>query len=282
MSFFNALKGMSLMEILTQFVLPYGIKIVLAIVIYVLGRKFVNWLSKIVVKASFRASKDQILADFLGTIFGFVGFLLVVMFSLSQVGVDTTSFVAILGAAGLAVGLSLQDSLANFASGIIMLVFKPFRKDDFIEAAGVMGSVEEMGILLLRLKTADNKSVLVPNSNVFSSSIINYSRHDTRRIDLELDISYESSIKKAKEVVEACFKQERRLLSDMGFTIVLGEMAESSIRLYARCWVKTYDFWSVKWSLLENIKEAFDQEGIEIPYNKLDLNVINKPVVDTE
>ncbi|MDB1145241.1 MAG: mechanosensitive ion channel, partial [Alcaligenaceae bacterium] len=127
MSFFNSLKGMSLMEILTQFVLPYGIKIVLAIAIYVVGRKLVNWLSRLIVKASFRASKDQILADFLGTIFGFVGFLLVVMLSLSQVGVDTTSFVAILGAAGLAVGLSLQDSLANFASGIIMLVFKPFR-----------------------------------------------------------------------------------------------------------------------------------------------------------
>ena len=193
---------MSWEGVLHEWVIPYGTKFLLAIAIFIIGKFLARAISKLLGKAALASTKDEMIQSFVSSISYFLLLLMVVIASLSQLGINTSSLVALIGAAGLAVGLSLQNSLQNFAAGVMLLIFKPFRKGDQIETGGMIGTVEQMGILVLELRTADNKTVLIPNSTVFSGNIVNYSINPTRRLNFLFDISYDSDLRQAKQIIE--------------------------------------------------------------------------------
>lgn len=259
--------------LLNEWLIPYGGKILLALAIYIIGKQLAKWLSHLVGKAAYRSSKDEMLQSFVKSIAYFLFLLVVIIAALSQLGINTSSLVALIGAAGLAIGLALQNSLQNFAAGVMILLFKPFRKGHYIEANGVAGTVEQMGILMLELRTPDNKTILVPNGKVFADSITNYSVNETRRVDFIFDIAYDSDVTEAKLIIKNCMAAETRILLEPEPLIGVGSLAASSVQLFVRPWVKTSDYWGVHYDLTESVKLAFDEAGIEIPYNKLDLNL---------
>lgn len=259
--------------VLNQWVIPYSAKILLAIVIFIVGRIFARLLSKIVFKFVERSSEDEMLAHFVRSITYFTLLLVVIIAALSQLGVNTTSLVALIGAAGLAVGLALQNSLSNFAAGVMILIFKPFRKGHFIEAGGISGVVEKMGILVLELRTGDNKTVLVPNGKVFGDSITNYSVNETRRVDFIFEISYDDDITEAKRIIKECLDNDARVLKDPAPTIAVGALGASSVQIFTRPWVATSDYWGVHFAVTESVKIAFDKAGISIPFNQLDVHL---------
>lgn len=265
--------SMNFQDILEQWIIPYGTKILLAVAIYIFGKLLARILSNLLGKIVLTSSKDEMLQSFVSSISYFLFLLIVVIASLSQLGINTSSLVALIGAAGLAVGLALQNSLQNFAAGVMILIFKPFKKGDFIEAGGTSGKVEQMGLLMLELRTGDNKTILVPNGKVFADSITNYSRNETRRIDLILDISYESDIEKAKAVVAQVLANEANVLKNPEPVIGVGNLAASSVQLFVRPWVQTSNYFSTQIALLEKIKIEFDNVGISIPYNQLDIHL---------
>lgn len=255
--------------------IPYVTNFILALIIFFVGKYIANVIENLVTRLVGRSSKDDILSSFVGSIVKFAVLLFVAIAALSQLGINTSSLVALVGAAGLAVGLSLQNSLQNFAAGVMILIFKPFKKDQTIEAAGVSGVVQRMGILMLEMRTPDNRQILIPNGKVMSDNIINYDNNPTRRVDLVLDISYNADIKTAKRIIQECFDEDPRILKTPAPTIVVGNWAASSIQIWARPWTKTADAWPVRWDLLEKIKYAFDENGIEIPFNQMDIRICN-------
>lgn len=264
---------MNMDTLLNDWIIPYGTKALLAIVIFVVGKWLARGISKLLGKAALASTKDEMLQGFVRSISYFLLLLIVVIASLSQLGINTSSLVALIGAAGLAIGLSLQNSLQNFAAGVMLLIFKPFRKGDLIETAGMTGVVEEMGLLVLELRTGDNKTVLIPNGKVFSDSIVNYSDNDIRRIDFTFDISYESNIKDAKEIVAAILANTPLVLKDPLPIIAVGALAANSVQLVVRPWVRTADYWTVYWGITESVKLEFDRAGIAIPYNQMDIHI---------
>ncbi|MBE2894222.1 mechanosensitive ion channel family protein [Spirabiliibacterium falconis] len=278
----SSVQGLDLHTVIYDWLIPYGSKIILAIVIYWVGKRLARLFSTILGKAVARSSGDEMLQSFVRSISYFALLLMVVIAALSQIGINTTSLVALIGAAGLAIGLSLQNSLQNFAAGVMILIFKPFRKGDYIEAGGVAGSVEQIGLLVLELRTADNKTVLVPNGKVFGDSITNYSINETRRIDFIFDIAYEADIRKAKEVIALCLEEEPRVLRHPEPLIAVGALESSSVQLFVRPWVKTADFFAVQFALTERVKLEFDRAGIEIPYNQLDIRFPEKELAKLE
>lgn len=257
---------------LNDWIIPYGSKFLLAVAIYYGGKWLARLLSRLLGKMVLISTKDEMLQSFVTSISYFLFLLIVIIAALSQLGVNTSSLVALIGAAGLAVGLALQGSLQNFASGVMLLIFKPFKKGDFIEVDGVAGKVEQMGLLLLELRTNDNKSILLPNNSVFGGKIVNYSRNETRRIDLIFDIAYESDIAQAKAIVAEVLQNEPRVLKDPEPVIAVGSLAASSVQIFARPWVQTSDYAATNFALIEQVKIAFDQAGISIPYNQMDLH----------
>ncbi|MGY0400253.1 MAG: mechanosensitive ion channel family protein [Ostreibacterium sp.] len=269
-------QNMDANALLNNWIIPYGTKLLIAIAIYIVGRMLARIISKLIGKAVYRSSKDEMLQSFVVSISYFLFFLVVIIAALSQLGINTSSLVALIGAAGLAIGLALQNSLQNFAAGVMILLFKPFRKGHYIEAGGIAGSVENIGILVLELRTPDNKTVLVPNGQIFSNSITNYSVNENRRIDFIFDIAYDADIAKAKAIVEKCLNDEPRILKDPEHTIAVGSLAASSVQLFVRPWVYTNDYWGVHFDLTEKIKLAFDEAGIEIPYNQIDVRFPNQ------
>lgn len=245
----------------------------IAIAIFVIGRYLARAISTLIGKAVLASSKDEMLQGFVRSIAYFLFLLITVIASLSQLGINTSSLVALIGAAGLAIGLALQNSLQNFAAGVMLLIFKPFNKGDFIEAGGKSGKVEQMGILMLELRTVDNKTVLIPNGKVFADSITNYSRNETRRIDFIFDISYESDIEKAKEIIAQILFEDENVLHYPEPTIAVGNLAASSVQLFVRPWVQTNNYSTTQFAILEKVKIGFDKAGISIPYNQLDLHL---------
>jgi small conductance mechanosensitive channel len=187
--------------------------------------------------------------------------------------VETTSFIAILGAAGLAVGFALQGSLSNFAAGVMLIIFRPFKSGDFIEAGGTIGVVEAIQIFNTVLRTPDNKMVIVPNSNITGGNITNYSAKEDRRIDMVFGIGYDDDLKKAKEILERLISEDSRILKDPAPTVAVSELADSSVNFVVRPWVKTSDYWAVYWDFTEKVKLTFDAEGISIPYPQQDVHM---------
>ncbi len=262
-------------DLINTYLVPWGIRIVAALAVFIIGR----WIIKMVVAFAGRmmrkAQVDEMLSTFAGNILYTVLLVVVVIAALDQLGIQTTSLLAVFGAAGLAIGLALKDSLANFSSGVMLIIFRPFKVDDFIEAAGIAGVVEEVRIFSTILRTGDNREITIPNSQIYSAPIINVSARSTRRIDLVFGIGYEDDLRKAKQLIEAAFAADDRILDDPAPGIAVGELADSSVNINARPWVKTADYWAVRSDLLENIKLSFDSNGISIPYPQQDVHMHN-------
>ena len=262
---------------IVEIAIGYSISFVFALLIFFIGK----WISKSVVKILGKALRkvggvDETLVKFLENIVYYALLTVVIIAALNKLGIATTSFLAILGAAGLAVGLALKDSLGNFASGVMIIIFKPFRVGDFVTAGGVTGSVSEVGIFNSVFVTGDNQRIVVPNSSITSGSITNVNAFDTRRVDLVVGISYDDDIKKAKDLITNLLTSHEKILVDKGITVAVSELADSSVNFVVRAWVNTPDYWEVRFFLMENIKLVFDKEGITIPYPQQDVHHYNK------
>lgn len=261
------------MEGLADMITYYLIRIAIAVVIFYVGRMIAKWLSGVTEKMMRKKDVDVALQHFVSALVYYAILVFSVIAALGQLGIQTASFVAVIGAAGLAVGLALQGSLSNFAAGVLILIFKPFKVGDFIEAAGESGAVEKIMIFTTELRTPDNKTVIIPNSAVTGGSITNYSANDTRRVDLVMGISYSDDIDKAKSVLDEVVKADERVLADPAPTIAVVELADSSVNFVVRPWVKTSDYWGVYFGLTEAVKKRFDAEGISIPFPQQDVHL---------
>ena len=219
---------------------------------------------------------DETLSRFLSSLIYMVLMVFVVLTALSALGVNTTNFLAILGAAGLAIGLALKDSLSNFSAGVMLVFFRPFRTGDFIEAAGVSGSVQSIKIFNTVLKTGDNRIITVPNALIYADTITNFSAEATRRIDLVIGIGYDDDIARAKALIQGVLSQDERVLEQPAPAMLLVELGESSVDIAVRPWVKSADYWVARSDLLENIKRALDNAGLSIPYPQRDLHIVNE------
>ncbi len=252
---------------------PAGIRLALAGAVFILGRWLARSLMNLAERMMNRTGLDEMLNRFLSNLLYSLLLAAVAIAALNQLGVDTTSLLAILGAAGLAVGLALKDSLSSFASGAMLILFRPFRTGDFIEAAGVSGTVEAIRIYNTVIRTGDNREILIPNSQIYGGTIINHSARETRRIDLVISIGYQDDLKKAREILETILSEEERILSDPPPSVSLGELADSSVNFNVRPWVKREDYWPVRARVLEQIKLAFDEQGISIPYPQQEVHL---------
>ena len=256
-----------------ELIVNYGTQIFMALVIFIIGKWIVRLVANGLRKAMDKKEVDPTISKFVGSIVYTTLLAFIIIAALGQLGIQTASFVAIIGAAGLAVGFALQGSLSNFASGVLLILFRPIRTGDFVEAAGEAGVVEEVGIFSTIMKTGDNKTIIIPNSNVMSGNITNYSLKPTRRIDMVIGIGYDDDIKKAKAVLLEIMAKEKRVLKDPEVTIAVAELADSSINFVVRPWVKSDDYWPTKFDLLETIKLRFDEESIGIPYPQMDIHL---------
>ena len=257
---------------INTYAIPWGINIAMALIIFVIGRMVVGIIISMFGKLMSKSKYDDMLVDFLKSILNAVLMLFVIVASLDELGVDTTSLVAILGAAGLAIGLSLQDSLKNFAAGVMLLVFKPFRAGDYIEAAGVAGTVKKIGIFTSSMNTPDNKGIIVPNGKIYGDNIINYSAMTTRRVDMTFGIGYDDDLLKAKTVLEQMVKEDERILEEPAPVVAVSSLGDSSVNFTVRPWVKKEDYFAVLWAFTENVKLRFDKEGISIPFPQMDVH----------
>jgi len=256
-----------------QYIIPWAINITFAIAILAIGRAVVKGLMGVVKRLLIRAHFDEILVNFLCAIGQAVLLLFVIIASLEQLGVNTTSLIALLGAAGLAVGLALQNSLANFSAGVMLIMFRPFKAGDYVEAGGTAGVVETISIFATTFRTPDNREVIVPNGAIYGGNIINYSARETRRIDMVFGIGYDDDLQLAKQVLEQIIGSEERILPEPAPIIAVGELADSSVNFYVRPWVNTADYWAVYFDLTEKVKLTFDERGISIPYPQMDVHL---------
>lgn len=254
------------------YVIPWAINIAMALAIFIVGKFVINILGNILEKLLRKAKMDEILVNFVASIVKAILLLFVVIAALDQLGVNTTSLIAVLGAAGLAVGLALQNSLQNFAAGVMLIIFRPFKAGDFVEVAGVAGVVESISIFSSTMRTGDNKEVIIPNGSIYGGTITNYSARDTRRVDMVFGIGYDDDIKKAKDLLTRIVTEDERVLADPAPVIALSELADSSVNFVVRPWVNSGDYWAVLWDTNEKVKLQFDENGISIPYPQMDVH----------
>ena len=251
----------------------YSLKVIAAIVVLIVGRWIAKGLTNVVEKMLNKREIDATVTSFVRSL-TYIGLLVfVVLAALGQLGIQTTSFIAIIGAAGLAIGLALQGSLSNFAAGFLMIIFRPFKVGDYIEGAGVAGTVEAIQIFTTQLKTPDNKTVIVPNAKMTGDNITNYTMKGTRRVDMVFGIGYGDDIDKAKGILHELVAQDDRILDDPPTKIALVELADSSVNFIVRPWVKADDYWNVYFDMMENVKKRFDADGVSIPFPQRDVHV---------
>lgn len=251
----------------------YGVKVIAAIVIYVIGRWIAKLFERIVDKILTKRDVDPTIASFVGK-FTYIGLLVFfILAALAQLGIQTTSFIAVIGAAGLAIGLALQGSLANFAAGFLLLIFRPFRLGDYIEGGGTAGTVEKIQLFTTQLKTPDNKTVIVPNSGMTGGNIVNYSSKGTRRVDMVFGIGYSDDIDRARTVIEEVIASDERILKEPAPVVAVHELGDSSVNFVARPWVNAADYFAVLWDFTEKVKKRFDEEGISIPFPQRDVHL---------
>lgn len=263
-------------ELISLYVIPWAINIVIALLIFIIGRIVISILVGVLGKVLGRTKLDSILIEFTQAIAKVMLLIFVIVAALDQLGVNTTSLIAVLGAAGLAIGLALQGSLQNFAAGFLLLVLRPFKAGDYVEAAGTAGMVEKISIFSTIMRTPDNKEVTIPNGSIYSDNIINYSARDTRRVDMVFGISYGDDIKKAKEVMMAALTSDERVLEEPAPNVAVSALADSSVNFIVRPWVKTDDYWPVYWDMTEKIKLELEANGMSIPFPQRDLHVYNE------
>jgi len=264
------------MEGFASVAIAWAIKIIGAAAIYIIGKWLAKILSNVFRKMLEKSNTDVTLVKFLGDLVYFGLIVLVIIAALGTLGVNTTSFAAIIGAAGLAVGLALQGNIANFGAGVVLLFLRPFKVGDFVEAGGATGVVDQIGIFNTTFKTGDNRVIIVPNSNIIGGNITNYSREAIRRIDLVIGVGYEDDLKLVKSTLEEILANHPKVLKDPAPAVALAELADSSVNFNVRPWVKSGDYWGVRSELLETIKTTFDEKGINIPYPQMDVHVDNK------
>ena len=249
------------------------INIIVAVIIFTVGWWIARQLRGLITRIMERKNVDPMLVSFTGNVAYIALVLFVIIAALGQLGIQTTSFIAVIGAAGLAIGLSLQASLSNFASGVMIIFFRPFKVGDFIEAAGVSGIVEGIQIFSTQMRTGDNKAIIVPNSSITGSNITNYSAKEERRVDLLFGIGYESDLRHAKQILQEIVTGDERILNDPAPVIAVSELADSSVNIIVRPWVRTEDYWNVYWDMIEAVKLRFDEENITIPFPQRDVHL---------
>ena len=258
------------------YIVPYAANIGLALAIFLVGKWLAGTLTNVVIALLKKSRMDDILISFVTSIVKALLMLFVTIAALNQLGVDTTSLIALLGAAGLAVGLALQNSLQNFAAGVMLIVFRPFKAGDFVELAGVSGVVENIGIFSSVLRTGDNRELIVPNGVIYGGIITNYSKRGTRRVDMVFGVDYGDDLKQAKELLRAIILADERVLSEPEPVVAVSELADFSVNFIVRPWVKNADYWPVLWDTTEKVKLEFDAQGLSIPYPQMDVHMPKK------
>ncbi len=252
----------------------YGLPLVWALIILVVGRIASGIISNAVAKVMIKSKVDETLVRFMKSLIYMGLMTFVVLAALGKLGIETTSFAAIIAAAGLAIGLSLQGTLGNFAAGVMLILFRPFKAGDFVDAGGVSGVVEEVQIFSTKMRSGDNKEIIVPNGQIVGGTIVNYSAKPTRRVDLVIGVSYQDDLKKVRSVLEQVLSEDERVLKDPAPTIGVLELADSSVNFAVRPWVNSGDYWPTLFALQENIKLRFDAEGISIPFPQRDVHIV--------
>jgi small conductance mechanosensitive channel len=251
----------------------WGLKILGALVIFIIGRWVARWVTSALRKLLNRRAVDETLVAFLCNVIYAVLLTAVILAALDSLGLPVTSLVAVVGAAGLAIGLALKDSLGNFASGVMLVAFRPFSKGDFVEVAGITGSVQEVRIFSTIMKTPDNKLIVIPNGQVAAAAITNYTAMDTRRIDMTIGVSYNDDLKKVKEILERACTEHPKVLDDPAPVVMLMELGASSVDFVVRPWSKTEDYWTTRADILERAKADLEAAGCSIPYPQRDVHV---------
>jgi small conductance mechanosensitive channel len=259
--------------LVTEYAVPFGINLVIALLVFYIGRAVAKGLVRLLGKAFARADLDESLSKFVQDLAYAVLLMVVIIAALDRLGVKTTAAVAVLGAAGLAIGLALQGSLGNFASGVLIVFFKPYKVGDYVNVAGKGGTVEAVKIFNTILNTPDNVEVIIPNGQITAGVIENFSAKENRRIDLVIGVGYDDDLKKAKETIENVLKAEKRLLAEPAWTVAVSELADSSVNFVVRPWVKGSEYWPTRFALIENIKNSLDEAGISIPYPQRDVHM---------
>ncbi|KKN98006.1 hypothetical protein LCGC14_0152050 [marine sediment metagenome] len=262
-------------------VIEYGSQLLLALVTLAVGWWIVGRVVATLDKVMTRRQVEPTLHGFVSTLVSIALKVLLLISVAGMIGIETTSFIAVLGAAGLAVGLALQGSLANFAGGTLILFLRPFRAGEYIEAQGVSGTVDSIQIFNTILKTPDNKTVIVPNGSLSNGNIVNYSRQATRRVDVNIGIDYGDSVKQARSILLGLAEADSRVFKDPAAVVWLASLGDNSVNLSLRMWAKTEDFWGVFWDIQEQAKEAFDEQGISIPFPQRTVHVVTQPSVES-
>lgn len=269
----DSLLDPKMIEQATTFVAAYGVKILLALVIFFIGKWVAKRVTNFIERRMLATNVDVTISKFVKNILYYLLMVVIIIAVLGQVGIQTASFVAIVGAAGLAVGLALQGSLSNFAAGVLLILFRPIKVGDFVEVAGTSGVVKEIAIFATTLFSGDNKTIIIANSTIMNDTITNYSTQPTRRIDLVVGVSYDANIQQVKQELQALADADDRILNDPPVTIGVSELGDSSVNLVFRPWVNSGDYWPVTFDLNEKIKTRFDEVGIGIPYPTMDVNM---------
>ena len=251
----------------------YGLKIIAALAIFIIGRWIARGIQTFTGKIMNKRNVDPTIVSFVGRLVYIALITFVALAALAQLGIQTTSFIAVIGAAGLAIGLALQGSLANFAAGFLMIIFKPFKAGDYIEGGGAAGTVEKIEVFTTQIVTVDNKLVIVPNAKMMSDNIVNYSAKDTRRVDLDFGVSYSDDIDKVRKAIREVVDKDARILKTPEAMILVKELADSSVNFQLRAWVKSGDYWGVHFDVIEAVKKLFDVEGISIPFPQTDVHL---------
>ena len=261
-------------QLFIEYGTTYGLKVIFALLVFFIGKRIARFLTNLAGKVMKKNNVDVELIGFMSSLLYWLLFALVCVAALGQIGVQTASFIALIGAAGLAVGLALQGSLSNFAAGVLIIILRPFRVGEFVEVAGQSGSIENIMIFTTELRTPDNKCVIIPNSRVLDSNIVNYSSTGTRRVDMVFGIGYGDDIDHARKVITDIINADERILKDPAATIAVSELADSCVNFAVRPWVKTADYWAVHNDVTELVKKRFDSEGISIPFPQQDVNIV--------
>ena len=266
----------ALLQQIYAYLAKYGLKVLGALIIFLIGRWLAKILSKWIEKALIKSRVDKTLASFIKNLANIVLLIIVIMAAVTPLGIETAQFAVILGAAGLAIGLALQGSLSNFASGFLMIIFRPFKVGDFIEAAGTKGTVQEIQIFNTIINTPDNIRVIIPNGKITDGNILNYTVNGKRRVDLVIGISYEDDLRKAKQIIEGILADDNRVLKDPAHKVAVSELADSSVNFVVRPWVNAADYWDVYFEMTAKIKLALDENGITIPFPQRDVHIKNE------
>lgn len=265
-----------LLEELGPKLLSGGMSLLWSLAFLFIGLKLINFLRKLLRGALDRSNVDTGVVQFLDALVKIAAYAVLILALMARFGIQTTSFITLLGSAGVAIGLSLQGSLANFAGGILILMLKPFVVGDYISACGCEGTVAEISLFATTLHSADNRNVVLPNGTLSNSNITNFSANDTRRVDMSVDVAYNSDLKRARQIIEGILNQNEKILDDPSYVVAVNELGDSGITILIRPWVKTEDYWTVRWSVLEQVHDRLNEEGIEIPFPQVTVHMENE------